>query len=227
MGMIAKILRKKAEQFKDAITPSPRKEEEIEYPLNLRMNATVRFDPTLFILAGESLKIQCPEGDSIVTAIGRFNLLGTQYYRFYLQAMNEEESYLQVAVENGSVSECMLYRTIDEVFPGPGEWFVWLNNSTGLIGYRDFHTPDQTNYQRIFVPEGADYIEPMETIETVSARDMRFSVRHGIMLYGRYVETGGDPVAEYLSVSREEDDEGALVRIAAGVEVNPVSLTIL
>ena len=227
MGMIAKILKKKAERLKDAFSFSAPAEEEIDYPLNLRMDATVRFDPTVFIIAGESLKIQCPEGDSMVTAIGSFKLFQAQYYRFYLKNLDDDESYLQLAVENGNVSECLLYRTIDEVFPGPGEWFVWLNKRTGLIGYRDFHTPDETNYQRVFMAEGADYIDPMSYQESVFAKEVRFSVRHEAMLYGRFVETGGDPVAEYLTVSKEEDDEGALVRISAGVEVNPVSLTIL
>ena len=227
MGMIAKILKKKAGQLKDAFTIPANREEQIDYPLNLRMDATVRIDPTVFILAGESLKIQCPEGDSIVSAIGHFKLFKAQYYRFYLKTLEEEERYLQLAVENGNVSECILYRTIDEVFPGPGEWSVWLNRSTGLIGYRDFHTPDQTNYQRVFMAEGADYINPMAYQETVTAKGVRFTIGHEAMLYGRFVETGGDPLAEYLAVSKEEDDEGALIRIAAGVEVNPVSLTIL
>ena len=37
----------------------------------------------------------------------------------------------------------------------------------------------------------------------------------------------GENLVEYLLVSREEDEEGVLVRIMAGLPVAPMSLTIL
>jgi hypothetical protein len=49
-----------------------------------------------------------------------------------------------------------------------------------------------------------------------------------MMLYSREISvTVGEKLTEYLLVSKEEDEEGLLVRIMAGIPVSPMSITIL
>ncbi len=227
MGVVAKILAKKSRQavgrIKYAFSAAPEKDSK-EYPLGLHLNAILRFDPTDFILAGQELKIELPSGDMAVMAIGEFRA-GIQYYRFYLKDLSNREWVLQVA-DGKDGTEAVVYQTLDEVYPD--DWDFWLNKETGLIGYKDFHTPDQSEYYRVFKNPGPDYANPIEFREQIRSDVEPLFVNHAMMLYSREVVTSGDEkLTEYLLVSREEDQEGALVRIMAGVPITPMSLTVL
>ena len=227
MGIAAKILAKKGRQavnrIKDAFSPVPEKEP--DYPLGLHLNAILRFDPTDFILAAQDLKISLPAGDISVMAVGEFNSLGISFHRFYLQDLKDEEWVLQAA-ESRQDLELILFQTIDEVYPD--DWDFWLNDRTGLIGYKDFHTPDQVEYNRVFRNPGPNWSSPIEFQESIRGGGQNLSIAHAMMLYGRDVQMKtAEKLTEYLLVSKEEDDEGVLVRIMAGVPVNPMSLTIL
>jgi hypothetical protein len=229
MGVIAKILEKKSKRaighIKDVFSSKPDKWPQKDYPLGLHLNAILRFDPTDFILAGENLKIEFPTGDIAVLAIGEFRCLGIQFFRFYVKDLKDNEWILQVA-DDKEDSEVVLYQTIDEVFPD--DWGFWLNDETGLIGYKDFHTPDEVDYFRVLRNPGPDYVNPVEFRESIRSGEDSFFIDYAMMLYSREVTMTGDQMLnEYLLVSREEDEEGAMVRIMAGVPVTPMSLTVL
>jgi hypothetical protein len=227
MGMVAKILAKKGKQavgrVKGIFSGGPEKEP--DYPLGLHMNAVLRFDPTDFIIAEQSFKIGFPPGDISVAAIGAFVCLGVPFHRFYLKDLKNNEWVLEVADDKQNL-EVSLYQTIDEVYPD--DWDLWLNDSTGLIGYKDFNTPDQVEYSRVFRNPGPDYVEPVEYEESIKGGGQEFCVSHAMMLYNREIPvTVGENLTEYLLVSKEEDEEGVLVQIMAGVPVNPASITVL
>lgn len=229
MGMIAKILEKQGRQavgrVRDFFSGSPEKEKPKVYPLGLRLNAVLRFEPTDFILARDSLKIEIPESDLTVMAIGEFRCLGVTFQRFYAKDVDDREWVLQVG-DDSNDREIILYRTVDEVFPD--DWDFWLNDSTGLIGYKDFNTPDQVEYSRMFHNPGPDYASPIEFRESIGSGGPSFFIDHAMMLYGRDISIpGGREIPEYLLVSREADEEGALVRIMAGVPLNAMSFTVL
>jgi hypothetical protein len=227
MGMVAKILAKKGRQavgrIKGVFSGGPEKEP--DYPLGLHLNATLRFDPTDFILAGENVKIDFPAGDILVMAISEFTCLGVPFHRFYLKDLKDAEWVLEVADDNKNV-EVTLFQTVDEVYPD--DWDLWLNDRTGLIGYKDFNTPDQVEYFRVFRNPGPAYLEPVEFEESVRCEGRQFTINHAMMLYSREIcAKAGEKLTEYMLVSKEEDEEGLLVRIMAGVPVSPMSITIL
>lgn len=227
MGVVAKILARKGKQtvnsIKDVFSGAP--EKGLDYPLGLHQNAIVRFDPTDFILAAGDLKIDLPAGDISVMAIGEFNCLGLSFDRFYLKDLEDAEWVLQVSANKQDL-ELLLFQTIDEVYPD--DWDFWLNEQTGLIGYKDFHTPDQIEYYRVFRNPGPNWSSPIEFRESIRDASQTLFINHAMMLYSREIPTkAGGELAEYLLVSREEDEDGVLVRIMAGVPVNPMSLTIL
>jgi hypothetical protein len=227
VGVVSKILEKKGRQavgrIKDVFSAGPEKEP--DYPLGLHLNAILRFDPTEFILSAKNLKIDLPAGDISVMGIGEFNSLGVSFHRFYLKDLKDTEWVLQVADNNQNL-ELILFQTIDEVYPD--DWDLWLNEQTGLIGYKDFHTPDQVEYSRVFRNPGPSYSSPIEFRESIRIGGEKMSLSHAMMLYSREIQTlAGENMTEYLVVCKEEDDEGVLVRIMAGVPVAPMSLTIL
>ena len=171
MGIIARILEKKSKRavghIRNVFAGKAEKELRQDYPLGLHPNAILRFDPTDFILAGTDLKIDFPTGDMAVAAIGEFRCLGIPFCRFYLRDLGDEEWALQVADDSRN-PEVVLYRTIDEVYPD--DWDFWLNEQTGLIGYKDFHTPDEIDYYRVLRNPGPDYVNPVEFRESISRR---------------------------------------------------------
>ncbi len=228
MGVVARILEKKSRQavnrIKEVFTCEPDKGPKKQYPLGLHLNAILRFDPTDFILAGQELKIELPAGDISVMAVGEFRA-GTQFYRFYLKDLKDREWVLQVADDKDD-REVIIYQTVDEVYPD--DWDFWLNKETGLIGYKDFHTPDQLEYFRVLRNPGPDYANPVEFREEIRSDVEPLFISHAMMLYSREIAIPGDEkLREYLLVSKEEDQEGALVRIMAGVPITPMSLTVL
>jgi hypothetical protein len=227
VGIVAKILAKKGKQAVSRVKGvfSGRPEKEPDYPLGLHMNATLRFDPTDFIIAEQDLKIGFPSGDMIVVAVGGFTSLGVSFHRFYLKDLKNAEWVLEVTDDSQNL-EVTLFQTIDEVYPD--DWDFWLNKRTGLIGYRDFNTPDQVEYSRVFRNPGPTYVKPIEFDESIKGGGQEFSINHAMMLYSREITVpGGDPLTEYLMVSKEEDEEGVLVQIMAGVPVNPMSIEVL
>ena len=228
MGILARIIQKKAGQAA-AFFQKKGQRIDLDWPLNIRLGSTVRIDPSLFILAGDDLKLAAPPGDCVVAAAGTFILGQMKHYRFYLKDTAEDEWFLQLTLDSlGAASGTMLYQTLDEVFPETDEdWDLWLNEETGLIGFKDFQTPDGIAYQRVWKQGGPDYTAPWSYDETITDDPFAAPVletNHCAMLYGR---TLGQDVVENLMVDKIEDDEGACIQISAGIEIPAVSLNIL
>jgi hypothetical protein len=121
-----------------------------------------------------------------------------------------------------------LYQPVDEIYPETeDDWATWLNAETGLIGFRDFSTPDGTQYERAWSAGKRDYVAPYEFGEIILldpyvSRLIR--EQHAAMLYRRTLSSGID---EYLLVDKEEESGSACIGISLGVETPVVSLTIL
>jgi hypothetical protein len=235
MSVLARILDKKLKKAGQAVQgvfgkANPPAWPVRDYPFNLRPNAVVRFDPTMFILAGEAFKIPTPAGDWTVSAIGEFSMLGNPYFRFYLKNLENEELILQIG-QNREQPEVIIFKTVDELYPNPGgptTWENWLDDEFGWIGCIDFHLPDGTEYFRVIQNPGPARINPVIFRENVFTENLSSFVEHTAMTYGREVIIDGmDPVVESLIIAQECDDEGALVSVNVGVNILPGSLTII
>ena len=228
MGMLSRILKIKAQKAASYFKKQPQRVD-LNWPLGIRIGGTVRLDPSTFIVAGDSLKMDEPKGDCVVAAAGWYDCGGIRYHRFYLNDIEGNEFILEVGLgRSGGVGELMLYQAADEIYPETTEdWDLWLNEENGLIGFKDFSTPDEIVYERLWGQNGADYMAPPEFDEIVT--DDPFvaevaKVSHAAMLYGRTLD---ESVVEYLWVDNTNDDHGAAVLVSTGVEIHPASLTVL
>ena len=235
MSVLARILEKKLKKAGQAVQgffgkPAPPAWPERDYPLNLRPNALVRFDPTMFILAEGVLKISPPAGDWAVVAIGEFTVFNIPYFRFYLKNLYDEELILQIG-QSEDTSDIVVFKTIDELFPsadGPTTWENWLDDEFGWIGCIDFHLPDGTEYYRVVQNPGPSRINPLSFRENVFIENLSSYVEHTTMIYGREISIEGmDSMVENLIIAQECDDDGALVSVNVGLSIMPGSLTIL
>lgn len=193
-----------------------------------RVGMTVTIDPTPFLLAGDAIKAQqppaSPGGLANAQGIGTLNSDALTLHRIYLS----DGDFLQIHLDDdGKADECRLFHVIDEIDP-PDEnaWGEWLDKREGMIGWRDFKTPDGKTYQRAWSP-GAKRVAPVKFHESEdSAKGLTLS-KYECMLYR--ADTGLEapaPTVEYLLVSVVERDGQAWVEIAAGIDVNPASLSL-
>lgn len=193
-----------------------------------RVGMTVAVDPTPFLLAGDQLKVKPPEtssdGLTNVKSVGTLNGSALTLHRLYLT----DGDFVQIHLSpKGSPDECRLFHVIDEVEPAnEAEWDQWLDKREGMIGWRDFQTPDGKTYERAWSP-GPARIAPVKFSENEDGVDGLTLTKYECMLYR--ADTGlADPApqTEYLLVSLVERDGQAWVEIAAGVDVNPASLSL-
>lgn len=193
-----------------------------------RVGMTVTIDPTPFLLAGDAIKAQqppaSPGGLANAQGIGALNSDALTLHRIYLS----DGDFLQIHLDDdGKADECRLFHVIDEIDP-PDEkaWKEWLDKREGMIGWRDFKTPDGKTYERAWSP-GAKRVAPVKFHESEdSAKGLTLS-KYECMLYR--ADTGLEapaPTVEYLLVSVVERDGQAWVEIAAGIDVNPASLSL-
>lgn len=193
-----------------------------------RVGMTVTIDPTPFLLAGDAIKAQqppaSPGGLANAQGIGALNSDALTLHRIYLS----DGDFLQIHLDDdGKADECRLFHVIDEIDP-PDEkaWKEWLDKRDGMIGWRDFKTPDGKTYERAWSP-GAKRVAPVKFHESEdSAKGLTLS-KYECMLYR--ADTGLEapaPTVEYLLVSVVERDGQAWVEIAAGIDVNPASLSL-
>jgi hypothetical protein len=220
MGILDRLLKNKP----SVITQQPSK----VYPLGLHPNATVRFDPTTFILAEDSLEISNPTStDWYVKAIGEFKISDISYFNFYLQNIDNKELILQVE-QMGVSTNIKLFENIDEIFRStPQDWDVWLNSKDGLIGCIDITLPDGPTYYRVIQSSGKPRINPIHTIESIIAADgNKTTVIRDLMFYNRIIKIDSMNIVEDLIVSANTDSEGSLISINVGITFLPAALTI-
>jgi hypothetical protein len=195
-------------------------------PALFRVGMTVTIDPAPFLLAGDRIKAKPPGDTGLVSveSVGTIRSGQATVYRLHLG----DDRFLQIHLDkNGQPDECRYYHVIDEVTPADaGEWEAWLDKDEGMIGWSEFQTKDGTVYARHWSP-GLARVEPYvleETLATVRGTGKAVS---RAMLYSRALDAPPPaPAAEYVLVSAVERDGEAWVQIAAGIDVNPASLSL-
>jgi hypothetical protein len=197
-------------------------------PALFRVGMVLPVDPTPFILAEGSTKVQAPEGSRGQISVAAVSTLAdgpTTLHRLYLP---EEQGFLQLHLNTaGLPDECRYFSRIDEVYPADAEeWGFWLDAHEGMIGWPEFQTKDGKLYARVWAP-GASRVPPHQLFENGDDAQGTFTRIHQAMLYG--APTGVAPPApqtEYLLVAAVERAREAWVEIHAGIDVNPASLNL-
>jgi hypothetical protein len=194
-----------------------------------RVGMTVTIDPTPFLLAGEAIKAKQPaasaSGLTNIQGVGTLNSKALTLHRLYLT----DADFLQIHLDKeGRPDECRLFHVIDEVDPADAAaWGQWLDKRDGMIGWRDFQTPDGKVYERAWSP-GPPRIAPVKFHESEdSAKEGVTLTSYECMLYRAATDLAAPaPETEYLLVSAVEREGQAWVEIAAGVDINPASLSL-
>lgn len=199
-------------------------------PSLFRVGMTFPFDPTPFLMAEGVAKVTAPAsegGNNLVSvaAVGRIDAGEVFMHRLYIAG---SDGWFQLWLdEDGRPEECRWFQPIDEVHPADSEeWGFWLDEREGMIGWPEFQTKDGQVLQRHWLP-GEGRVAPREWTETIEdARGSR-SRKASAMLYARSTGAAAPaPSAEYVLVSAIEGDGEAYVEVAAGIDINPASLTL-
>ncbi len=195
--------------------------------MRFRVGQTMPLDPTPFVLAAGTTKVQPPpEGNMIsVEAVGLLEDGGARLHRLYLPGRN---AFFQLHLgADGAADECRYFSKLDEVQPADAaEWGQWLDPNQGMIGWPAFETKDGKTYGRVWAA-GNNKVAPRQQTETVQTLAGISQRRLQTMLYGG--PTGAAPPApssEYVQVAAVEADGQAWVEIHAGIDVNPAALTL-
>lgn len=195
-------------------------------PSLFRVGMTVTLDPTPFLLAGDAVKVKAPAGSGLVSVdgVGTVTAGRASVHRLHLG----EDRFLQLHLDAaGQPDECRYFQVIDEVTPADAEeWGFWLDESEGMIGWSEFQTKDGQLYPRLWSP-GLTRIEPFEMNEQLATVAGTRTVKSHAMLYARSLGTQPPaPQTEYILVSAIERDGEAWVQVAAGIDINPASLSL-
>jgi hypothetical protein len=186
---------------------------------------TLALDPAPFILAGNAIKLQPPEGSGqiSVSAVGHVVSGDVKLVRLYLA---DGRTSVQLHLDaSGDPDECRMLGTIDEITPADAsEWAAWLDPNEGMIGWPVFQTKDGKIYERVWLP-GNTRVAPRALTETIESLSSTRIVESQAMLYA--VPTGAPapaPASEYILVAAVQDSGRAWVEIRAGIDLNPVTL---
>lgn len=192
-----------------------------------RVGQTIPFDPSPFLLAAGSTKVQPPPAGNMISieAVGLVQDGATNLHRLYLPG---RASFFQLHLDvAGRPDECRYFSTLDEVQPADAaEWGQWLDPAQGMIGWPAFQTKDGKLYGRAWSP-GQARVEPRPQSETIQTLDGTQARSIQAMLYA--AATGAAPPApptEYILVSAVEAGAQAFVEIHAGIDINPAALTL-
>lgn len=194
-------------------------------PSLFRVGMTVTVEPTPFVLAGDRIKAKAPQAGLIsVQSVGTITAGTATVYRLYLS----DDQFVQIHLDReGLPDECRYFNVIDEVTPADAdEWGFWLDEADGMIGWSEFETKDGKVYARAWSP-GLTRIEPFELKESIAAVRGSSSAVNRSMLYSATTTAAAPaPQTEYILVSAVEREGQAWVQIAAGIDINPASLSL-
>ncbi|PWC77380.1 DUF2491 family protein [Azospirillum sp. TSH64] len=197
-------------------------------PSLFRLGMTVTIDPTPFLLAESATKVKAPDTgtDRLVSieAVGTVTSGPATVYRLHLPGGGFFQIHLG---PDGQPDECRYFTPIDSVTPSDeGEWGFWLDDAEGMIGWPEFQTKDGKLYPRVWQP-GASRIQPFTLSEARQTLRGTETVTSQAMLYGTPTNAGDPaPATEYILVEAVERAGRASVEIAAGIDVNPASLSL-
>jgi len=199
-------------------------------PSLFRLGMTLTVDPAPFLLGAGATKVVAPEVSGTdrlvgVEAVGTVRAGGVTAYRLYVPG---GKGFFQLHLNADNVpDECRYFAVIDEVSPADaGEWAFWLDKKEGMIGWPEFQTKDGNLYQRAWSP-GQNRIKPFELAETVeTVRGTRTATNQAMLYAAATGATDPAPETEYVLVQVIEQDGQAWVQVAAGIDVNPASLSL-
>jgi hypothetical protein len=198
-------------------------------PSLFRVGMTVTIDPAPFLLAAGLVKVVPPVTgpDRLISieAVGTATAGGVVLHRLYLP---DGKGFFQLHLdEAGQPDECRYFSPLDEITPADeSEWGFWLDESDGVIGSPQFQTKDGKVYDRAWNP-GDARIHPLRLAETIAGPRGTEAASSDAMLYA--AATGAAPPApgtEYILVAAVERGGQAWVQVAAGMDVNPASLSL-
>jgi hypothetical protein len=198
-------------------------------PSLFRVGMTVTVDPTPFLLAEGNTRVTAPDTGNgplvSIEAVGTVRSGNATVHRLYLP---NRKSFFQIHLDaDGQPDECRYFSVFDEVTPAdPAEWGFWLDGNDGMIGWPEFQTKDGKRYPRLWSP-GSSRIEPFTLDETIEAVRGQTASTSQAMLYA--APTGAAdpaPPTEYLLIETVEADGQAWVRLSAGIDVSPASLSL-
>ncbi|MBF0320046.1 MAG: DUF2491 family protein [Nitrospirae bacterium] len=228
LGIFKHIVERQTEALSELLE---KKKERVDstIPLGIKINSMVKIDETKFILNEGKLKVQSPgAGTHTVVAAGKYTIGPISNYKVYMQSAMDrnDESIIQIAVENTEIISLTYYRVVDEVFPASeDEWGTWLNYDTGLIGYKDFIIDGELEYRRTIGSTQQDYVDPIHFTETVVMDPYGMTgmkVESRSMRYAREVDKD---MQEYVVVTMEKvkNEFGTVkeagVTIMAGIDL--------
>lgn len=197
-------------------------------PSLFRLGMAVTIDPAPFLLAESATKVKAPDtgGDRLVSidGVGTVTSGNASVHRLHLPGGGFFQIHLG---PDGQPDECRYFTPLDSVAPAdPAEWGFWLDPAEGMIGWPEFQTKDGKVYPRVWAP-GGNRIEPFilsESLETLRGTE---TVTSHAMLYGAPTGAASPaPDREYILVAAVERNGQASVEIAAGIDVNPASLSL-
>jgi uncharacterized protein DUF2491 len=194
-------------------------------PSKFRVGMTLALDPTPFILAGNAIKLQPPEGTGqiSVSAVGWVTSGDVKIVRLYLP---DGRTMVQLHLDaGGDPDECRTFGTIDEITPADvSEWAAWLDPNEGMIGWPVFQTKDGKTYERVWLA-GNTRVPPRALTETIESLSGTRVVESQAMLYAAPTGTPAPaPSTEYILVAAVQDSGRAWVEVRAGIDLNPVTL---
>jgi hypothetical protein len=188
---------------------------------------TLPIDPSPFLLAAGSTKVQPPEGSGVVSVevVGLLRDGALQLHRLYLPG---GKAFFQLHLgADGRPDECRYFSRLDEVTAADRqEWGLWLDPAEGMIGWPSFQTKDGKMYGRVWAPSN-NRVQPRQMEETLQYLDRVEQRQLQAMLYG--AATGSTPPApetEYIFVAAVEATGQAWVAIDAGIDINPAALNL-
>ena len=192
-----------------------------------RVGMAMPLDPSPFLLASGSTKVQPPQGDGMISveAVGLLRDGNVLLHRLYLPG---GRTFFPLHLgTDGRPDECRYFSRLDDVTPADSqEWGAWLDPAEGMIGWPSFQTKDGKMYGRVWAPSESR-VPPRKMEETLQLLDHVEQRQMQTMLYG--ADTGGAPPApatEYVLVSAIEATGQAWVEIDAGIDINPAALTL-
>ena len=202
-------------------------------PSLFRLGMAVTIDPTPFLLAESATKVKAPDtgSDRLVSieAVGTVTSGPATVYRLHLPGgPGKTGGFFQIHLgPDGQPDECRYFTPIDSVTPSDeGEWGFWLDDAEGMIGWPEFQTKDGKLYPRVWQP-GASRIQPFTLSEARQTVRGTETVVSQSMLYGAPTGVAAPaPTTEYILVEAVERSGRASVEIAAGIDVNPASLSL-
>jgi hypothetical protein len=197
-------------------------------PSLFRLGMAVTIDPAPFLLAEGVTKVQAPHtgGDRLVSidGVGTVTSGNATVHRLRLPGGGFFQIHLG---PDGQPDECRYFTPIDSVAPAnEEEWSFWLDEREGMVGWPEFQTKDGKLYPRVWSP-GSARIAPFILSESLQTLRGTETLTSHAMLYG--APTGAPspaPEREYILVAVVERNGAASVEIAAGIDVNPASLSL-